>query len=828
MRKFTKKALSLAVASFVSVTSVFTGDITSTFGSTVSILAATEQATYQVKFNAPSTWSSNVYAYAYYDQTNAGVTDKIEPLGYWPGTKATKNTDGTYSASVNTNIGSVKVIFADITGEVGTVLKQGTDGKYYECTTASQLPTGWQKDANGNVITDAEGNYKAAEGYVITSDSYIDGTTDKITSLATASPVPTVEATATVAPTAVPTVEPVEGPQVKVSVANGTSYSEQKSDTLPVTISLENGATSATYSIDNGTKKVITKDTIVKVGEGKIANSSVTLKVESTDGETTNTQTFTYFKSADAAKTVSVSKSMLKIFATVENASEFKKVIPVHFTVPASDWDTNGASVYCYAYYDVQTSNGVVTKKPLDIWPGTKMEKDSTGTYTVNLPTTSGDVKVMFVSIIGSKGQHYAEGTTLPDGTTCSEEFYMCNELHKLPYGYSGTDKYGNAIPNEGIRVTDETWISYDSVSSSEQDAKLKVDKTVPVTENPSFVDPYSATATPKVTATPVPEMTGYFGANLSAPQSKDAKLTLSAVAKNAKAAVTYSFSVDGTEIYSGKNDSTPWDASKLEDGTHTIAVSMTDGKTTVNAEKNFTINSTDDVLATATPAVATTPAVTATATPVVATTPAITAAVEPSATPIVTVSPDPTAMPFVLNVSYDKKNKTAGEKIKVKASVVDYPEVVKYSFVVKKGSTSKKLQSKKTKTTVNWTPTASGTYKVLVYAYTEEGRLIAKTTSSYKVAKRIINIKSISPAKVKKGKKTTVTIKTSVTKKYKSKFQVKAVIKNSKSKKVATKKYSKKTKFNVKLTKKGTYTVTITGKVGSRTVTVTKKLVVK
>ena len=439
MRKFTKKTLSLALASIVGATTIFSGNVTNAFAATYKTMADTNLSNYNVTFKAPATWTTgDVYAYAYNDVATASGEEK-RLTDYFPGDKLTKNSDGTYSVSLKDSDGAAKVIFTNMSSvDKSAPITSDTGHKYYKFT---QIDGGRRPentaDANGQLTVEDP-------GYVVTSDSFIDGTVAKssaVSALATATP------TATVKPTAVPTVQPVEGPQVKVSVENGTSFDEDKNDALPVTISLAEGATSATYSIDNGTKKTITSDTIVKVGEGKIANSPVTLTVESTDGKTTNTQTFTYFKSTSVASTVSVQSVMKKLSATVRKAStDIKKTLPVHFRAPAEDWYTNGANVYCYAYYEQTTSDGqTILIKPLDIWPGTKMTQDTSdkSLFHTTINTTTGDVKVMFVAIVGEKGAYHKQGehTDKNDENSplCSEDYYDCTQLFKLPYGFSDT-----------------------------------------------------------------------------------------------------------------------------------------------------------------------------------------------------------------------------------------------------------------------------------------------------------------------------------------------------------------------------------------------------
>lgn len=815
MRKFTKKTLSLALASIVGATTIFSGNVTNAFAATYKTMADTNLSNYNVTFKAPATWTTgDVYAYAYNDVATASGEEK-RLTDYFPGDKLTKNSDGTYSVSLKDSDGAAKVIFTNMSSvDKSAPITSDTGHKYYKFT---QIDGGRRPentaDANGQLTVEDP-------GYVVTSDSFIDGTVAKssaVSALATATP------TATVKPTAVPTVQPVEGPQVKVSVENGTSFDEDNNDALPVTISLAEGATSATYSIDNGTKKTITSDTIVKVGEGKIANSPVTLTVESTDGKTTNTQTFTYFKSTSVASTVSVQSVMKKLSSTVRKAStDIKKTIPVHFKAPAEDWFTNGASVYCYAYYDQMTSEGIKTIKPLGIWPGTKMTQDTSDKFLfhTSINTTTGDVKIMFVAVKGSLGELVKQGTILDaeNGIRCSEEFYPCEELYKLPYGYSeAKDEYGNNIPNEGLRIENETTVAIDGYDTN----SLYVEKTVDTPVNPDYASPVPATATPDVTS----PIKGYFGASVSAPQTKGTKVSLTTITLNTTNNATYSFSVDGKEIYSGAKNTTEWDTSSLEDGTYKISTKVTDGSRVFEKTKTFTVAS--DELATATPTATATAIATATVAP---TATASNAAV--TATPTIIATGTPAVEPvYTLSISA-KTKKTAGEAIKVSVKLGGFDEVAKYKIQVKnnKTKTVKTVSKLSTKTSGTWTPTAAGTYTIIAKAYDEAGNQIIRTTKTYKVLTRVITISKIKPSSAKKGKKATISFTGKSTK---AKLTLKVVI-TKESKKYVSKSFNVKKKkatsckFTWKPKAKGTYTIKITGKSNGKTVIVTKTIKVK
>lgn len=546
MRKFAKKVVCFALTSIVTVSSAFgTVPFTKQVDTKITAYAA-QTSTYTVNFTAPTDedWTgTTVYAYAYYDVTTNGKTTTEKPLGPWPGTPATKNADGTYSANVTTTTGSAKVIFASIDGPLREQSQDADGNIYYECTKKAQLPSGWELDADGNPVQDEHGNYIPVDGYTISSNAWIvDGkvstTNPNQTAAPTATPTqkPTTAPTATpttvptVAPTAVPTVEPVSGPQVYVNKENGTSFYEENGDYMTVELRPVAGATSITYSVDNGPAKTATGTTQVKIGEGKIANSPITLKVTSTNGTVTNTQTFNYFKktkaldaSAAASKKTTVAKSMVSLFSTVRTAavSQTRK-LKVHFNLPTTDrdkWTGNDVHIYCYAYYDETINGKTTTQKPFGAWPGTEMSKDSDGSYYQEVTTSVPYAKVMFVSVKGGKGSYTYNNQ--------GEDYYACDQLAKLPDGWvtdgegnAITDSYGNWIPVDGYIVTSETWFTGGSITSTatatptvtatptaEVTATPTVAPTAEVTVAPTTVPTAEVTATPTVAPTSTPDI---------------------------------------------------------------------------------------------------------------------------------------------------------------------------------------------------------------------------------------------------------------------------------------------------------------------------------
>ncbi|MDE7423408.1 MAG: starch-binding protein [Lachnospiraceae bacterium] len=143
MIKFTKKALSLAIASFVTMTSVFGSSNfakaeTTTDATEVASIATSSTKTHlSATFDVPANWGRNIYAYAYY--VEAGKT--IEPLGCWPGKELTKDTDGKYNVKFESSVGWAKVILADME-TLGKKEKDTVNNKeYYNGKVLHQAPT---------------------------------------------------------------------------------------------------------------------------------------------------------------------------------------------------------------------------------------------------------------------------------------------------------------------------------------------------------------------------------------------------------------------------------------------------------------------------------------------------------------------------------------------------------------------------------------------------------------------------------------------------------------------------------------------------------------
>lgn len=857
MTKLTKKAFSLAVAGFVAFSSTFAGapltasaQVTEVTKDVAAIDADdTYKDSYQVKLTKPETWTGTLYAYAYYNvyaEDGTTVTKVEKPLGIWPGKAVTASADGTYSFNVPTNSAEVNLIFINLKDALPDKVSTDKDGnEYYDVIVDDD--NRYPADLKGGVIISGNSSITLTgtnkDSYeAVTTPLTVATPTVTPTTTPTNTPVVTTSVAVTASPSAVPTVEPVEGPQVTVDKANGTSYYETEDvDTLPVKISLADGATSASYSIDNGPATTITEATTVNVGEGKIANSEILLTVTSTDGKTTNVQNFRYYKKTkvtEGNKTVTA-KVFTKALAIVKAAANEDTKLQVSLDTSACEaWNAEGVDIYCYAYYDVEdtsTETGEKTVEPLDYWPGTKMDRNGT-LSTISVPSEIGSAKIIFTALNGEKGEKKEKTVDGPG------YYYDCDKV-KVGQVPPEKDELGNKIAIEAI--TGDTTYKVDATGKT-----LSITSTV--TPAPATPTPIVATATPTAKPTATPTMQVYFGAELSAPQYNTTKQTLKAVAVNQPANAEYTFTVDDEIISTDSTKNTvTWDPSALTEGKHKISVTVKAGKVQKTETKNYTIVAAPVATPITTPEITATPVVTPEVTPEVtpivtpevtpaatatatASAPAITATPAATATPVITPTTVPTAVPtstapatvtnggIVTNssivatnssvagkIAFNKVGKTVGETVKITAKVTS-GSAVYYTFTATKSGKTTKIATKTKKSTVNWVPTAKGTYTIKVTLYDKNKKQIGTLTTTYKVKARVITIKKFKTNKKsgqKKGTKVVISANASTTK---GSLKYKFVVKNNKGKAVLTRKYAKKKSVVWKAKKKGTYTLNL------------------
>lgn len=813
MTKLSKKAFSLAIASFVAVTSVTPGNVA--FANTDDVVEsnATEVAatttTYPVHFLPSGAWTEKKNApnlYSYYVEDDAEKNEnklgtKVEPNGKWPGTTMDAETEhkGWYSIDVAAS---------------ATATEPANN------TTSVILVSGiW----NDGTTVDLRSTEDGKEALTVSAETwfYVDeaGAVQKTTSAPATYGVVATPTPSAIAATATPAVN--TGSSVVVSPADGTSFYEtEDTDTLDVTLTLKDGVKSATYSIDGGVETTINKTTVVKVGEGKIANSAVELKVTADDG---STATYTYFKKTklEDVKATSVHAAMVKIFDLVAASAETE--YNVYFKLPTT-WGTSAPNIYSYYVANDADKNANGLGSPIEpnkAWPGTEMtaNTENEGWYQAKVTVskdseTPDQAVVIFMNAIDATGTYE---TMLPDASNVPTKTTMPDYKPANRYPADGAkDADGKELK---LTVTADTWFTMD------ESGKVVGTTTAPA----DFKTSTTATATPVVTATAAPTGTldAYFGANLSAPQYNTADLILSARTVNVSSAAVYTFSVDGTEIYSGDQNTTKWNAKALATGTHTIAVTISADDKAVTLTKNYTLVALDQ--ATTTPEV----------TPEVSEAPVVTssAIVSPSAIPTVaptlvpTTSTTPTTTPEVVvasgKVSFDKSTKTLGETVKISVKITSASAVAatpfKYTYSAVKSGTTKKIKSKTTSKSVNWTPSAKGTYKITVDILDANGTKIGTASKSIKITARVLSIKKFATNKKSGQKKgTKITISANATSKSGA-AKYKIVVTNSAGKAVA-KKASKKLVW--KASKKGTYKITLT--VSNKKATISKTMTYK
>jgi len=782
-----------------------------------------------VHFKKPSNWSGTPYLYEYYRPEGqvAGSGSSEKELGDYPGVKMSQETSSSnwysYTFKIHTTGNSyIKFVSSDKKNAYPVEDANKTDNSYIITATSWFDP-----DSSKDLSTSAPSSYDVKPG----------------TSTPSASPSTSPTVTPSQAPTATPivpeilaTAKPVKGPHVTTNYGEKARFGDASTeDYLYVELNLAGGATSATYTLDDGVAKTITENTVIKVGEGKIANSDITLQVTSTDGTTSNTQTFTYSKIPDYKNTVHqvLSQSMSKLFATVKAAANTENTYNVTFTAPDS-WK---GTVYAYAYYNETDSAGkVTTKKPLGIWPGTPAKNNGNGTYSISVNTTVGSVHVLFANVTKEK----PEKPTTPAPQQPGEDYYDVGEVEQIPTKES---------QSEGCLVTGNCNISSTGVVTS-------------ITTSPTP----SATSTTPPTAEPT--LQAYFGAEKSAPQLTTTKQQISAVASNAKGTLTYRFFVDDTELYNGSNNSVIWDPSTLEIGNHRLTVFITDTaadgkKKSIMLTKNYVLTdiygstpepteipttspensqtpgdattvpedsqapndattvpedsqAPSDATAvpedsqapndattvpenTETPVItATAPAITATQTPQTATDGAVTIPGDQNAAGTVSTGSSVTG-----SVIFVKTGKTAGEDVTIKIATANKKSNAKYTYSYYVGS--KAIAKNTTKTSATWTTSKKGTFAVKVIIY-ENGKQTAVASANYVVKARVITIKSLKTNKKSGQKKNTkITITAKATTK-KGNVSYKFAVQKGNGAIKTIKGYSKKGKATWKPTKKGTY----------------------
>ena len=263
-----------------------------------------------------SDFTSAPYIYAF----SSGATAK-EYAGKWPGTKMTE--EGDYYVFSSDDMDSATVILSD--GNNGW---RNTQENETEVVVNGMM----EYDKSSNKFTTITIASKTPSPTTVVTP------TPKITETPKVTETPKITETpkATVNPT--PTATAESKVSIDVSLDSGSSFTTESKD---VKVTLKN-ATSGTYRVDNGPVKTFTGSATVTIGQGKIADTDVTLEVTAISGKNELTKTFTYHKVFDGTtaqvKTAAVTKiqSLFEVVAEAAQANTAAESDAYYATNPGS------------------------------------------------------------------------------------------------------------------------------------------------------------------------------------------------------------------------------------------------------------------------------------------------------------------------------------------------------------------------------------------------------------------------------------------------------------------------------------------------------------
>lgn len=581
-------------------------------------------------------------------------------------------------------------------------------------------------------------------------------------------PSPTPSATPYIVPTAkiLATVAPIQNmPYVDSDMGSNATFADGSyDDSLTMILTLKNGATRATYTVDDGPVCEITKannPVSVKIGQGKIVGEPIVMNITTTDGTKTSTQTFTYTKVANYS-TTNMQRTP-KFTATAAPTVAPTGTYTIEFKKPAS-WTLNSnQKIYLYSYCDDATTTTEPTK-PNGEWPGTIMTSADGTWYT-------GVIKNANVNT------RYIISNCSVNGTTKE-----VTTIAQFPE-YVGENVKTGFLVRDGLKVIDG------------------LQQTVGTT--------------PEANA-----LIAYFGSTVSTPQKVGTGLTLRTVVQNAVGNVTYSYYVSGTgTINVTPNGTAILDTalvSKYPDGKIPVTATVSDDKYTITMTKYFAVSKELNTIVPIPTPVATssaTPTVKPTTTPTLATTtPSVTTA--PTATPVImpTIDPNPAVNPTLTvdgTISFSSATQSVGKAVNINVALTNQKANATYSFTY--FVDDEPIASTTTATTAKWVADEVGQHIVKVIVL-ENGVSVATLQKSYKVTSSTVKFTS-----VKTNKKSGVKANTSIKITAKAKSSVGSVkyrfeIKKGSSTTVL-KNYSSKSSVVWKPKKKGTYKIVVYAK---------------
>lgn len=242
----------------------------------------------------------------------------------WPGTAMTLEGDY-YVFEDETMTGSYNAIFNNGKngGTEGAWQDPIKDGKPY------QVSGFMEYSKSKNAVSEVKGEDVTVTTSVpatISPNAKKAGKAPEFTEPSTETPAPATETPtpATETPVVEVTEEPpvvVETPSISVDVADGSEFD---TETMEVTVTVKN-ATNATYTIDDGVTKSFSDSTKVTLGEGKIADSDVSLKVTATDGKENIEKTYTYKKVFNPGKAAETQEVKVSAIVKLQSAMEIVK-----------------------------------------------------------------------------------------------------------------------------------------------------------------------------------------------------------------------------------------------------------------------------------------------------------------------------------------------------------------------------------------------------------------------------------------------------------------------------------------------------------------------
>ena len=255
-------------------------------------------------------------------------------------------------------------------------------------------------------------------------------------------------------------------PSVSISKEGGTY-----TDSVSLTLGAEN-ATSATYSIDNGTSKTYTNGTTISIGADKSVGDTTTIKLTATGSD---------------GKTATKSYTFTKIKKVVYAADAYIKV--------PSGWNTPNIYVYDDSTSPVKTAGA---------WPGVAMTKISEGIYGYKLPDGWTKAKVIFNSGSNQVPGASQPGLSITAGQPMIYEDGTWKEYNGgvLALGSITADKASPQVKGTTIKLTANasggaSGYSYEfKTSGPDGEVNLGTNTTGTISWNPSTVGTYTITAT--------------------------------------------------------------------------------------------------------------------------------------------------------------------------------------------------------------------------------------------------------------------------------------------------------------------------------------------